>query len=270
MRTFTYPYYGVHSYPPLAKGTQITAVSAATWEEYYALIRRDLHKDDRVAVSPELITVAGVPFSNLKQWKNKVAQRIKQIKEYSKLQPQTLFVLGTPTFPLVGRPNNSALFIKNGAILGQTNKRSGAAEEERNTFNLRPEEPAMLLPGTKTGLLICADLSTLSVLGLTNTDQILRLSGRQNLIGKEVSFVHPNATSLVVISCWGVGGNRQLMAGRDANVYYQLNLRGVITRVFHMHPRLECIAVVDRCPQYKHHNPNLHPTEPFNTVFYRT
>jgi len=231
----------------LVDGTEITGVSGNTWEEYCSFLGT-VSPADKFVVSPELITYAGMRFEEMKSNAGLINQRIESIVDFSRNFEETTFVLGTPLFVDEVKPRNSALLIKNGEIIGVTNKRSGATIEENNYFDLVAEEPPLLLPGTQTGLLICADLPTAS-LYVKRDDELLletlRLSRREHLICKNVELISSTATSLLVIACWGVGG--QWMEAGKEDFYYGVQLRNIATRVMR-ESNIKEIVVVDRSP----------------------
>jgi len=231
----------------LMDGIEIAGVSGNTWEEYCSFLGK-VSLVDKFVVSPELITYAGMKFDEMESNVGLINQRIESIVDFSRSFVDTTFVLGTPLFVVESKPRNSALLIKNGEIIGVTNKRSGATIEENRYFDLVAEEPPLVLPGTQTGLLICADLPTAS-LYVKRDDELLletlRLSRRDHLIGKNVELVPSSATSLLVIACWGVGG--QWMETGKEDFYYGVQLRNIATRVMR-ESNIKEIVVVDRSP----------------------
>jgi len=246
----------------------ITAISAQTWAGFTSFLSRTT-SEDKFIVSPELMTFTGQPLGEVDQTREIIGVRVGEIKEASKNYSQTLYLLGTPTFPPRGKPRNSVLFIKNGREVGQTNKRSGATPAEREHFDLLVEEPAALVPETDIGILICADLPTASIFGLKNEEEILRLIGRESFIGKNPTFIHPKARNLLVVSCWGVGGNRDLMRPGEANAYYLAQLRGVVAHIMRMYPQIEEVLHVDQVPLMRKEDLPFTPTHPFNALFQR-
>ncbi len=231
----------------LVDGAEITGVSGNTWEEYFDLLKQ-VSPTETYVVSPELITYAGMDFAEMNEKADLINQRIESMVDYSNSFPETTFVLGTPLFVDISKPRNSALLIKNGEIIGVTNKRSGATVEENKYFELMAEEPPLLLPGTKTALLICADLPTASLYANCDNSlllETLRLSKREHLIGKKVELLPSSATSLVVIACWGVGG-QWVQPGKE-DFYYGMQLRNIAWRVMR-ETNVKEVVVVDRSP----------------------
>lgn len=179
--------------------------------------------------------------------KDMISKRLDRLFEFSVARPETTFVIGTPLFK-DKKPRNSALLIKNGEVVGLTSKRSGATEEENRYFDLIAEEAPLLIPGTKTALLICADMPTASLYAGCDKEllvETLRLSKRQHLIGKKVNFIPPLATSLLVIACWGVGG--QWMREGKEDEYYRMQLRNVAWRMMR-ETKIKEVIMVDRSP----------------------
>ncbi len=231
----------------LLDGTDIVGLSGNTWEEYLVLLGQ-VSPTDKFVVSPELITYAGKDFENLSSDREEIGQRIAQVIDFSLGYSETTFVLGTPLFLDQGRPRNSAVLIRNGKIIGETNKRSGATVEESKYFELVAEEPPRLLPGTQTALLICADLPTASLYANCSERLLLeslRLSNRKHLIGKKVELLPSSATSLLVIACWGVGG--QWVEPGKEDYYYGMQLRNIAWNLMRG-TKIKEVVVVDRSP----------------------
>lgn len=251
-----YHTYGVFRFPIKEQGEEnrtpaVTAVSAHTWSHFRHLLATKISAVDRLVVSPELITVAGEMFDGYRyRIKRLVEERVGELLRFSQRYPETIFLLGTPTFRHDHKPKNSVVFVQSGKVLGQTNKRSSATEWERTAFELVAEEPAVLVPQQGTiGVLICADLATTSIHRLCHSEEVLRECGRGNMIGVNPTFIHPSAKILIVTSCWGVGGNKRLGAGvPNPTAYYQAQLGAISRRVLTYYPNLEKIIVVDRAP----------------------
>jgi len=260
---------GIQQYA-LSDQTKITGVSANSWGEF-CLLLEETGDNSPIVVSPELITYANEPFVDLVNNRVLIEERIERVLEFSKFREGTLFILGTPLFVENEKPRNSALLIQNGGIVGVTNKRSGATKMENESFDLVPEEPPLLIPGTKTALLICADLPT-ACLCLHPDDRFfertLELSNRRQLIGKKVSLLPDEATSLLVIACWGVGGS---CVKRDkANEYYEYQLRNIVWNLMR-ETRIKEVVVVDRVPKgVPAETKDLTPDIPYNGLFRKT
>lgn len=255
---------GIHRMT-LLDGTNIVGVSGNTWEEY-CLFLGSVSARDKIIVSPELITYAGESFAELIKCRDFVERRILQMVDFSKRSPETMFVLGTPLFWEIEKPRNSALLIKNGEIVGVTSKRSGATKEEREYFELVAEEPPLLIPCTSTALLICADLPTASL--FTNPDanleRSLELYGREHMIGKKVQMLPPTATSLVVMSCWGVGG--AWVKEGNADEYYRYQLRNIAWRLMR-ETNIKEVVMVDRVPvNMPEEFAGITPDKPYNGI----
>ena len=251
-----------------SSGETVTAVSAQTWSGYLSYLKQ-INRRDKLVVSPELMTFTGRPLHEVSKARDEIENRIDEIKKFSIQHPNTTFLLGTPTFEMT-KPRNSILVIKVGEVIGQTHKRSGATAKERDNFDLPVEELPMIIPGTDIGVLICADLATTSIFLRPGQDQeifneALRRSGRESFVGKQPTFLHPQTKKLILPSCWGVGGNQQLIKPGDANNYYKLQLRNLAWSLFE-NSKLEEIIIVDRTPIMP---PNLQPftsTKPYNGI----
>ncbi len=260
--------HGVHRFQ-LADNQMVTAISAQTWSEFIGYLSQ-ITEEDKLVVSPELMTFTGQPLEEVMETRKTIENRVDEVGKKSEEYPQTLFLLGTPTFPEKGKPRNSVAFIQNGTIVGQANKRSGGSAAEYENFDLVTEEPAVLVPETGIGLLICADLSSLSILESPRAEEILRRIGRVNMIGANpANFIHPEAKSLLVISCWGVGGRRRLIKPGKADEYYLVQLRGPVDKVMKTFPQIKEVLNVDRIPLMAEKDLPYTPTHPFNAFYKR-
>lgn len=244
-------YHGVHRFT--LNDTSVTGLSAQNWSGLESLLDQTAQLD-QIVVTPELITVAGQGLDTVPNSKELVQSRVEFIKSLSKKHPSSMILLGTPTYPPEGKPNNSILFIRNGEVIGQTNKRSSPVDAEHYNLNLVPEEPPSLIPGTDISVLICADLATCSIYGpnqLTNTvehNKLLKFTKRNNMIGTNPKFLHPEATKLIVASCWGVGGNREWMDGMDPDLVYMNSFLLRSSSIFESYPQIDEILMIDRAP----------------------
>lgn len=261
-------YYGVHRWK--VGNTAITAVSSPGWASFTEDLKK-LSSRDVFVVSPELMTATEIEREDVLPARAVIEERIDYVKNVSARMPGTTFLLGTPVFSGEGKPTNSILYLRAGDVIGMTSKRSGVTEWERNNFTFVAEEPPSLIPGSKIGVLICADLATATHY-LRNEDvkeRVLQLGGRDNLIGTHPHFIHPAAKTLVIPSCWGIGGNRLYSGREDPDAYYQMQLKAVSTNVLQFVPRLDQILTVDRCPDLPPGPGNFITTKPLNVMIKR-
>lgn len=248
-------------------GEMVTGISANRWEDFESSLLSEVTVAERLIVSPELITVAGMDFGNLESEKGLIEERVGRVVCFSKDRPGATFVLGTPLFVNESRPQNSVLLIKDGEIIGVTNKRSGATLEENKCFDMIPEESPLLLPDSKTCVVICSDLplaSMYSASNLVDLDEILRLSGKENLIGKSIKIIHEKAETVLLVACWSVGG-RFVEEGKT-DQYYRMQLTNIAWRLMR-ETKIKEVVVVDRVPlNLSADLMKLTPTKPFNGV----
>jgi len=256
---------GIQSYD-LDDGSEIVGVSANTWEEFRTMIEK-ASPDAPIVAGPELVTCAGIAFDDLVNNRELIAKRLGEILEYSTTRTKTTFIVGTSLFVNSDKPRNSAVLIKNGEIVDVTNKRSGASIEENNCFDLVAEEAPLLLPSTRTALLICADLPTAALFAYPKDDSFnrtLELSNRQHLVGRHVQLIPPPATSLLVIACWGVGGS--WVQEGNADEYYRLQLRNIVWRLLEI-TSIKEVVVVDRVPMsLTEEQRKITPQKPYNGI----
>lgn len=178
--------YGVHRFK-LSDGTTITGVSSSDWKDYITLLNEIIPKDT-VVVSPELITYTGKPFWKIQKSRGEIEEKIQYLTNFSRKFPETIFLLGTPTFTNESeKPRNSIVVVRNSEIIAITNKRSGATPEESENFDMIANEKPLLIPETNIAILICADMPTATMylrpMG-SELNRVLAMSGKTNLIGK--------------------------------------------------------------------------------------
>jgi hypothetical protein len=249
---------GIHRHH-FNNGTNITGVSANGWDDFMELLCQTT-SEDKIIVSPECITFTGKPFSKLAESQEEVEEKIEKVKSLSRERPETVFMIGTPTFPETGKPRNSAIAIQNGEVIMITNKRTGASAEENEYFDLLAEEPPATIPGTDISLLICSDMpvSTLYTRSpSSDIDNVLRLSRKGNLIGKNPRFTSAGTKALVVMSCWATGSQFS-----DEDDHYEFELRSS-ARLVMLGSSIDQIAVIDRAPD------SSTSKKPFNAFFER-
>lgn len=258
--------YGIHRWR-LSLGQTVTSLSAPSWEEFAQLLN-ELQDQDQVVVSPELITIAGLPWEQLQAYQTLVNQRIALIADFSRKKPLTTFIIGTPTFSGDGKPKNSALVIKNGKIIGITHKRINATRDELQAFEMMPEEPPILL-SNNTGVLICADLGMAALVrsqDWTKDRRFLKLLGSEYLFGKTLTPIHANSQTLIVLACWGVRDFSLFKVSDSPDEHFQIQLRNIAWGVLRDFPNLCNIVVIDRLPRG---NNGFTPQRPFNALIQR-
>lgn len=261
-------YYSVHRWK--VGNTAIAGVSSHGWTSFVEHLKT-LSPADLIVVSPELITTTEVGTDEAIPARDFIEERVDYVKKTSANMPGTIFLLGTPVFGDGEKPTNSVLFLKAGEIIGLTNKRSGVTDWEKQNFTFVAEEPPSLIPESDIGVLICADLATATIY-LNNEpvkERVLQLGGRDNLIGVHPHFIHPEAKTLVIPSCWGIGANQNLVAGGNHDEYYQMQLKAISTSVLRYLPQLEQILIVDRCPEGFSRPDDFVTTKPLNALFKR-
>ena len=145
------------------------------------------------------------------------------------------------------------------------NKRTGASVEENEYFDLLAEEPPATIPGTNIALLICSDMpiSTLYTRPfVSDINDVLRLAGKNNLIGKNPKFIGKGIKGLVLMSCWATGSQFRLK-DEDKDNHYRNELRSSARFVI-LGSDIDQIAVIDCIPD------STAPQKPFNAFFERT
>lgn len=246
-------------------GVEVAGVSANSWEVYWDHLRL-VSTSDKYVVSPELITCAGMNFGSLINNKDLINRRIDSVVNLSKNLGDSYFLLGTPLF-VNDKPRNSVLVIKSGEIVGVTNKRHGATDEENSFFEMIPEESPLLLPNTNTAIVICSDFGLASLYAGCDpetVDEVLRISGRNNLVGRTVSILPEDLESVLLVSCWGVG-SRYVEAG-EQDQYYKNQLMSIAWRIM-KNSSVKEVVVVDRVPtNLSETQMRLTPTKPYNGV----
>ncbi len=246
-------------------GVEIAGVSANSWEEYWENLD-GVSPTDKYIVSPELITCAGMRFEDLRKNEDVINGRIEKLIDLSNKFSDSYFLLGTPLF-VNEKPKNSVLVIRSGEIIGATNKRYGATNEENEFFEMLPEESPMLLPNTNTAIVICSDLVLASLYAGYSEEmigEILRVSGKNDLKGKKLEVLPDNVESVLLVSCWSVGG-RFVSEGQEDD-YYRNQLRNITWRLMR-ETTVKEVMVVDRVPtNLSEEQMKLTPTKPYNGV----
>ncbi len=241
--------YGLHRWQLLA-GETVVAVSASTWKGFCDFLDTLSTKNlPNYIVSPELITIAGCDFSQVRSLEVVIERKIRFIRDLSKNYPSSVLLLGTPIFRKgFSKPFNGALAIKKGKIIGQTVKRTTAIAWERDFFEQNVEEQPFLLGNAC--VLICSDLPTAVWLKSARpTWDALKLAGKEYLHQKDFSAVHPRAEFVILLCCWGVGTAAKKLPGQTtANAYYSFQLQLFCSRFLSSFPWVKEIVVVDRAP----------------------
>lgn len=240
--------YGIYRWD-LRDGISLTVISSAGWTDF----AKDLDlitSTDQLVVSPELITSTEFDFDKVGEARVLIEGRVNQVRKISAQHPETTLLLGTPIFQDEGKPKNGVIIIKAGDIIGQTAKRSGTTDWERDNFRFDPEEAPILIPGTNLGILICSDLGVASVYlrQFRNKDEILTKSGHTNLVGFNPKFIHPDSRAIIVPSCWGIGSITDHIGNMPADEYYRLQLRNISMAILRSINQINQIAIVDRAP----------------------
>lgn len=264
--------HGVHSCE--VGGERVALLSAQSWHELVAQLSV-LNRSVSVVVTPELITLTGLPrVDSVALHQKEIEHRVSRIVEWSKLNPAIKVLLGTPLFAEgFEKPFNGVLFIHNGIISGESRKRAGVNQAEMALFSFSADEPAALVPETLLSVLICADLSNFVLFQEEQDirDRIFELLGRTSLIGvEEVHMIHPQAEHLVVLACWGSGGNAQLLKDStqaEIDEYYWWALVRMAHVALKICPTLVSVLVCDRAPEWGAVGPVS--SQPLNAVISR-
>lgn len=242
---------------------EIAGVSTGGWDEYVRLLG-DISPSDKYVVSPEMMTCADMDFEVMDE--ELINERIDEVIDISKRCGNTYFLLGTPLF-INEKPRNSVVVIKNGEIESFTSKRCGATELENKYFEMVPEEVPVSLPETDIPIVICSDLALASIYSACepNTlEQVLKISGREMLIGKKVDIVPGDAESILVVACWSVGG--RFVEEETKDKYYKNQLIGICASLMKK-TNVQEVIMVDRLPAgLAGEKMRLTPTRPCNGV----
>jgi hypothetical protein len=262
------PRYGPHRWT-LGSNVTVNGISARTWDDFLSFLAF-LPPGQEIVVSPELMTMAGHRPSHVQDLTDVIAQRVDSVAQTSARHPEKTFLLGTPTFHSQGKPKNSVISVREGAVIGVTHKRTGASAEEKEYFDFQPDTSPAIVPDTDIGILICADLPTATIFLSEKTpyhNELLRLSGREHFIGSNPTFIHPDARRMLLVSCWGTGGREAGISHHPggADEYYKWQLINCVLRLLSSTPSIEELVVVDRVPSAAYQeNHHLTPSAPYN------
>lgn len=254
----------------------LTGISSSTWGDFISQLE-GLESPGDYIVSPELITVSGVSWDSERQLATLAKERIAQAMEASRRFPPQTLLLGTPlVLPHTKSLTNSVIAIRNGVIVGRTDKRTMADPDERIFFKPNAEVSPFTLSGTDIGVLICSDFVYARLFGEGSFQTPnkwmagqIRAYGQVHLLGKDVQMISPDMRRLIVISCWGVGSNNfsDKRTQDSINEDYLLALRNSAAYVMRIYPQIEEIVMIDRTATGAQGDVS---TVPFNVRFVRS
>lgn len=247
--------YGIHIFPmqegqnEAGQSPTITVVSQPTWESFFYALRTAAPRSlGQVALGPELMTSPG-PVNAVPAQREKIGHRIGMMRRLSEDHPGTTFVFGTATFDnsengaRYRRPANSALFVKKGEVVAQTNKQYPSLTVEKDVFTFEQEE------GERTddpsiAALVCAD-----IIGEGGSDQTKEMllsglggsAGTDRLVGDEV-------TTVLLSSNWAHpmrgAPSADMFTMPDERFRQALEIR--VGRLFQARPNVREVIVADR------------------------
>lgn len=238
--------YGVYKAP----GSFI--VSAPNWE--VALQNVQSRKFGRSTVLlPELITVAGRDLHLVGEYQDDIEKALADFALFSKSQPDTTFVVGSPHFVSSGQPPyNGAFVFQNGEVINIFHKRLNAGEMPHLAMD--PGRGVATAGGAS--LVICKDLMGTSfeddemAKGLLIRQSDPSIDEQTALQLARVPYVDKTSSTLFVIACWGVGmwSKNRPRTQDEINQYYKGSLLTTIRYTFRSNPHLQRIIMSDRAP----------------------
>lgn len=233
----------------------VVILSQPDWDKTRTAIQESTFGDATV-LTPELITIAGLPFSEIASSKSTITRELDDIRDISKTNPGTTYIIGSPFFlDGVQKPYNAAVSYKNGRIVHATFKKI-LDEEERGAFSFSPGMTP--LPMGESTVLVCRDLIGAQKTRLTGgkngvADYIQRATNNEALAkyygGAE--FLANESKKILLSACWGVGVNPEaarIFKDGSIDMYYLMNLRSMASALLRMDPHLEQVIVSDRAP----------------------
>lgn len=265
--------------PNLDNPNNVTLVSSPDWESTLEALELGEYGKTTV-LTPELITVAGQPFSILHERKKEVEEALANVAQISRAKPDATFIIGSPHFTESEKPFNAAVVFKNGEIRQVAHKKL-LGGEELTTFSLNPEEPPIAL-GDST-LAVCRDLVGARLTrNNENSNWIIRYvqqsTGDNNLASRftNAKFVAPGTKRILVESCWGVGAPEGTISQlgvpnpspEDINKYYQLMLQINGQDLLRRDPNINQVIMCDRAPLLQ--SDPMVASKPMSTIFFRT
>jgi len=94
--------------------------------------------------------------------------------------------------------------------------------------------------------------------------EVLRVSGKTDLAGKDVCVLPENVESVLLISCWGVGS--KYVEEGEQDQYYKNQLMSIAWRIM-KGSKVKDVIVVDRVPtNLSEELMKVTPTKPYNGV----
>lgn len=233
-------------------GKSITVISEPTWEEFWETTSSatDL---GQIVVSPELMT-SPVQLDQVDASQRLIERRVAQVSELSRSRAGTTFALGSATFKnRSGRPANSVLFIKDGELIGQTNKAWSLSILEKKYFTLRPYSRSARL-ASKIVSLVCSDIIGERYASQPPVkDQNPVIGYREALlIGSDYHCpdkkVKAQTETVLLSSCWAVPLSKLFETDPPAikDARYRRQLEISLASLFRMRPALLDVIIADR------------------------
>lgn len=235
--------YGSHDFT-VAHGEVVSVLSEASWEAFSDRLI-SAPAPGNIALSPELIT-SPMPLEEIPDHRDVIEARIEEAKEASTRFPATTVILGSATFNnSTGRPANSQLFIRDGIVRAQNNKRFSINPDEKKIFTLRQAES---LPQSITGRLaglVCSDILGASAGGNPMTLGLLYEGSDET---SPLPIADEAADTFLMSGCWAVPVVSDPALDRIINREdrFRFALEGSMARLFRNYPNLQDVVVADR------------------------
>lgn len=234
--------YGQHDFT-LMSGSVVSAVSQPSWEEFTSTLL-SAKSLGGIVLSPELIT-SPEALEEIPGRQAVIEARVEETRELSIKLPATLIVLGTATFSNpAGRPANSQLFIKNGAVVAQNNKRFSYFPLEKEVFTMRQAADMAVCPGSNIVGMICSDLLGES----TRVASDLLLEGSDE--PSPPPIVGQTTETVLVSGCWAlpVQSNPAIDRNISREDRFRLALENRMLMLFRKYPALREAVMCDSLP----------------------
>lgn len=252
------------------RSEDITMVSYPTFDRCFEEVQNQQFAGG-IVLLPELITATNIDHPDNKE----VEHRLGVFSDYTKSQPDTKFVIGTPHFTdKHALPFNAVFVIQNGKRIATIHKRFPSRDEE-NIYSMDSSQPPFLLDGD-TGILICSDIIGA---GFPEDTYVKRTMYEVYFEDRSVqydqllntNYIHPDAKRLVVPSIWGTGMDKN-MPGKNTetldgiNIIYRNSLEYAVRNVFKQNKNIKEIFVCDKIPATKDPLTERTSTKPMSLV----
>lgn len=236
--------HGIHEFET-RDDMPVTGLSYPTWEEFADALEQ-LPDVQGYIVGPELIT-SPVPLDLIQAMKDTVESRIEHVRNDSARRAWARTVFGTPQYVEKSLPQNAALAVFAGNIIGKHTKLEPSFSEAGLLGVDLNDHVTEAFDIPQHGAILCSDLMQAAVCS--------PYPERAN------ELIKPSVKTLIALSCWGVPTTYTVQGTQEEHC--RSALESSVGYIFGGYPSIDEIIMVDRAIP----GTNM---EPFNAHFTRT